>query len=106
MDVFEDFSILTEKQRLKPKNSSSLKFSASFDTHLDPRGAILVERNDLRGKYPCVCCVINEFNPTFETQNMGNEAFENASFGNASFGNGNEDYSCLWALCALIMTTI
>ena len=43
------------------------------------------------------CCVINEFNPTFETQNMGNEAFENASFGNASFGNGNEDYSCLWA---------
>ena len=54
LDVFEDYSILTEKQRLKPKNSSSLKFSASFDTHLDPRGAILVERNDLRGKYPCV----------------------------------------------------
>ena len=42
-------------------------------------------------------CVINEFNPTFETQNMGNEAFKNASFGNASLGNGNEDYSCLWA---------
>ena len=37
-------------------------------------------------------CVINEFNPAFETQNMGNKAFENASF-----GNGNEDYSCLWA---------
>ena len=43
-------------------------------------------------------CVINELNPTFETQNMGNEAFENASFGNASFGNGNEDYTCLWAV--------
>ena len=42
-------------------------------------------------------CVINEFNPTFVTQNMGNEAFENASFLKASFGNGNEDYSCLWA---------
>ena len=27
--------------------------------------------------------VINEFNPTFVVQNMGNEAFQNASFGNA-----------------------
>ena len=34
--------------------------------------------------------------PTFEIQNMGNEAFQNALFGNASFGNGNEDNSCLW----------
>ena len=42
-------------------------------------------------------CDINEYNPTFESQNMGNEAFENASFGNTSFGNGNKDYSCLWA---------
>ena len=40
---FKVYSILAEKQRLKPKNSNSLKFSASFDTHLDPRGAILVE---------------------------------------------------------------
>ena len=40
---FEVYSILAEKQRLKPKNSNFLKFSASFDTHLDPRGAILVE---------------------------------------------------------------
>ena len=39
LDVFEDSSILTEKQRLKPKNSNSLKFFASFDTLLDPRGA-------------------------------------------------------------------
>ena len=38
-------------------------------------------------------CVTNEFNPTFEIQNMGNEAFKNASFVNASFGNGNEDNS-------------
>ena len=44
-------------------------------------------------KITCTYCVINEFNPTFETQNMGHEAFKNASF-----GNGNEDYSCLWAL--------
>ena len=34
---------------------------------------------------------------TFETQNMGNKAFQNASFENASFGNGNEDSSCLSA---------
>ena len=40
--------------------------------------------------------VINEFNPTFEVQNMGNEAFQNASFGNASFPNEALNYSCLW----------
>ena len=39
LDVFEDSVILTEKQQPKPKNSSSLKISASFDTLLDPRGA-------------------------------------------------------------------
>ena len=32
LDFFEDFSVLTEKQHTKPKNLSSLKFSASFDT--------------------------------------------------------------------------
>ena len=41
--------------------------------------------------------VINEFNPTFEVQNMGNKAFQNASFGNASFPNEALGYSCLWA---------
>ena len=40
---FEVYSIMTEKQRLKPKNSSSLKFFASFDTLLDPRSAKVVE---------------------------------------------------------------
>ena len=33
---------------------------------------------------------MNEFNPTFEVQNTGNEAFENASFGNALFHNGTQ----------------
>ena len=37
--------------------------------------------------------VINESNPTFEVQNMGNEAFQNASF-----PNGNEGYNFLWAV--------
>ena len=41
--------------------------------------------------------VINEFNPTFEVQNMGNEAFQNTSFEYASLTNGNEGYSYLWA---------
>ena len=40
---FKVFSIMTEKERLKPKNSSSLKFYASFDTLLDPRCAKVVE---------------------------------------------------------------
>ena len=52
--IFEDFSILTEKQQPKPKNSSSLKFSASSDTQFAPNGARLVEWNDSGGKYPCV----------------------------------------------------
>ena len=43
LDVFEDFSNLTEKQQLKPKNSCSLMFFASFGTQLDPRSARLVE---------------------------------------------------------------
>ena len=41
--VFRICAILTEKQRTKPKNLSSLKFSASFDTQLAPSGARLVE---------------------------------------------------------------
>ena len=40
---FEVYSIMTEKQRLKPKNSSSLKFFPSFDILLDSRGAKVVE---------------------------------------------------------------
>ena len=42
---FEVCSILAEKQRPKPKNSSSLKFFASFDTLLVPRGAKVVEKS-------------------------------------------------------------
>ena len=42
--------------------------------------------------------IINEFDPTFEVENMGHEAFQNASFGNASFPNRNEGNSCLWAM--------
>ena len=36
LDVFEDSSILIEKQRPKPKNLNSLKFFVSFDILLDP----------------------------------------------------------------------
>ena len=42
---FKVCSILAEKQRPKPKNSSSLSFFASFDTLLDPRGAKVVEKS-------------------------------------------------------------
>ena len=43
--VFEVCSILAEKQRPKPKNSSFLKFFASFDTLFDPRGTKVVEKS-------------------------------------------------------------
>ena len=38
---------------------------------------------------------LDESNPTFEVQNLGNEAFQNSSFENALFVNGNEDSSRL-----------
>ena len=40
---FEVCSILTEKQRLKPRKSNSLMNFASLDTQLDPQLARLVE---------------------------------------------------------------
>ena len=40
---FEVYSILTEKQRLKPRKSNSLMNFASLDTQLDPQLARLVE---------------------------------------------------------------
>ena len=54
LDVFEDFSNLTEKQRLKPKNSCSMRFVACFGTQLDSRIARLVEQNNSEVKKPCV----------------------------------------------------
>ena len=58
--------------------------------------------NSFSTKYVDQCnFVINEFNPTSEVQNMGNEAFQNAPFANVLFANGsfpNGGYSCLWAL--------
>ena len=46
-------------------------------------------------KITCIYCVINEFNPTYEVQKMGNEVFQNALFINASFPNGHKGNSCL-----------
>ena len=40
---FEVCSILAEKEQPKPKNSSSLTVSTSFDTLLDPRGVKVKE---------------------------------------------------------------
>ena len=41
--IFEDYSILAEKQRLKPRKSNSLINFASLDTQFDPQVARLVE---------------------------------------------------------------
>ena len=40
---FEVYSILTEKQRTKPKKLTSLKNFASFGTHVAPKLAIIVD---------------------------------------------------------------
>ena len=54
LDIFEDFSILAEKQRLKPRKSNSLMNFASLDTQLDPQLARLVEWNESGVKKPSV----------------------------------------------------
>ena len=41
-DIFEDFSILAEKQQLKPRKLKSLMNFASLDTQLDPQLVRLV----------------------------------------------------------------
>ena len=43
-------------------------------------------------------CDINEFNVTYEVQNMANGAFQIAPFGIALFPNGRFECNCLWAL--------
>ena len=43
LDVFEDFSILAERRRLKPRKSNFLMNFASLDTQLDAQVARLVE---------------------------------------------------------------
>ena len=43
LDVFEDASILAEKQRLKPRKLNSLINFASLDTQFDPQVTRLVE---------------------------------------------------------------
>ena len=52
LDVFEDFSILAEKQRLKPRKSNSLMNFASLDAQLDPQLARLEEWNESGVKNP------------------------------------------------------
>ena len=52
LDVFEDFSILAEKQRLKPRKLNSLMNFASLDAQLDPQVARLVKGNKSWVKNP------------------------------------------------------
>ena len=60
LDIFEDFSILAEKQRLKPRKSNSLMNLTSLDTQLDPQVRKLVEWNESGVKKPSVS------SPTFQ----------------------------------------
>ena len=43
LDIFEDFSFLAEKQRLKPRKSNFLMNFASLDPQLDLQVARLVK---------------------------------------------------------------
>ena len=43
LDIFEDFSILAEKQQLKPRKSNSLINFISLEAQFDPQDARLVE---------------------------------------------------------------
>ena len=54
LDVFEDYSILAEKQQLKPRKLNSLMNFASLDPQLDPQVARLVEWNESGVKKPSV----------------------------------------------------
>ena len=56
MDAFEDYSILAEKQRLKPRKSSSFMKFASSDAQLDPLVVRLVEWNESGG--PKTLCAV------------------------------------------------
>ena len=54
LDIFEVFSIMAEKQRLKPRKSNSLMNFASLGAQLDPQLAKLVEWNESGVKKPSV----------------------------------------------------
>ena len=54
LDVFEDFSILAEKQQLKPKEFNSLKNFAALDTLVDSQLVKIVEWNKSEVKKPSV----------------------------------------------------
>ena len=80
---FEVYSNMTEKQRLKPKNSSSLQLFASFDTLLDPRGAKVVEiritsktavfKMILRANTP-VCSAVTKHLPQIQCQTFNSKS--------------------------------
>ena len=94
------------------------KCSPIFDSNLNqptvPSSHLVTRHSQTRHfekpRFPCfelqksdkiayIYCVINEFNPTFEVQKIGNEAFQNASFGNALFP--NKSNNCLWTYSQL-----
>ena len=54
LEIFEDCSILAEKQRLKPRKLNSLMNFASLDAQLDPKVARLAEWNESGVKKPSV----------------------------------------------------
>ena len=62
LDIFEDFSILTEKQRMKPKNLTSWKNFASFDTLIVTESAKVVEI-EIISKIVSLAMILKSNNP-------------------------------------------
>ena len=71
LDTVEDFSILAEKQQLKPRKSNSLMNFASLDTQRDPQLARLVEI------YPVLHFVL-KFNNSSSPYNFHMDLLSNA----------------------------
>ena len=65
MDIFEDFSILTENERMKPKNSTSWKNFASFDT-LIVIGSTKVVEIEIISKIVSLAMILKSNNPMWK----------------------------------------
>ena len=68
MDIFEDFSILTEKQRMKPKNLTSWKNFASFDTMIVIESTKVVEI-EIISKIVSLVMILKSNNPMWKDKN-------------------------------------
>ena len=75
LDIFKDYSILAEKQQLKPRKSNSLINFASIDTQFDPQVTRLVEWNESWVKKPCVIFTKKSFIRMNKIKSVSNKSW-------------------------------